>query len=163
MRIPSRTPLVLYATLGIAACAPALAPSASPDRSSMVPQQIARVGEGLLAAERSRNLEATVNYYAPDAVVHAEGQPRVQGVEEIRAFYRTFFEQVPFTDFQVVPGALVVAESGDLAYDYGDNLLTISTPAGPQQVTSKYLAVWRKTGDEWKIAALSITSDPPNR
>ena len=163
MRKRLLTTLLLGATLGVAGCAPAAALSAAPDRSSADRQQIERVGQGLLNAERSRDLEATLSYYAPDAVVHAEGQPRVQGAEEIRTFYRTFFDQVPFSDFRVVPRALVIADSGDMAYDSGDNLLTINTPAGPQQITSKYLAVWRKLRGEWKIAALSITSDQPSR
>lgn len=154
--------LLLYVALGVA-CAPAAAPSAAPGTDAAYRQEIESVGQKLLAAELSRDLETTLSYYAPDAVIHTAGQPRVVGREQIRAFYETFFREVPFTDFRITPRALVIAGSGDLAYDSGDNLLVVSTPDGPQQIASKYLAVWRKREGEWKLAELAITSAQPDR
>ena len=123
--------------------------------------QLEQVGRALLAAEASRDLETTVGHFAPDAAIHVEGQPLVQGRDAIRAFYRTFFEQVPFSDLRLSPRTLAVASSGDLAYESGDNLLIFDTPAGPQQQTSRYLAVWRRIADDWRLAELAITSDQP--
>jgi len=51
------------------------------------------------------------------------------------------------------PGRIVVAASGDVAYDYGRYRTTWTGPTGSQQVQGVYLRTWRKVEGEWKIAA----------
>ena len=58
---------------------------------------------------------------------------------------------------------MVVARSGDLAYDNGSYALTMSDPEG-NPVTQKghYVDVWRKNAaGGWKVAVDAPVSDPP--
>ena len=48
---------------------------------------------------------------------------------------------------------LVVAQSGDLAYEYGDYTLAFDEPDGRKfRVSGSYTRVWRKDDGQWKVA-----------
>ncbi len=54
-----------------------------------------------------------------------------------------------------------MAAGGGLAFEHGVNRFQVQTADGPVEVLGKYLAVWRKQADGWKVAALAITNDAP--
>jgi ketosteroid isomerase-like protein len=49
---------------------------------------------------------------------------------------------------------LVVAKSGDVAYEFGDTVISFDAPDKTRvRFTSSYLRVWRKIGGEWMVDA----------
>src|SRR5262249_13333472 len=52
------------------------------------------------------------------------------------------------------PQRIIVAESGDLAYEYGTGTVTATLKDGSTRtVETATLRVWQKDGGEWKVAA----------
>lgn len=116
--------------------------------------------EALVAAEVAKDTERALAFWAPDAIAQPAGAPQVQGHEAIRALYNSLF-QGPLKEMQGTTTRLEVSQGGDIAYEYGINRMTLSSPAGDLLDVGKYLAVWKKVNGEWFVAALSFTSDAP--
>jgi ketosteroid isomerase-like protein len=57
---------------------------------------------------------------------------------------------------------LVVAKSGDMAYEFGNFTLSFDTPEKKNvALNGSYLRVWRKFGGEWMVDALSARPNGP--
>jgi len=115
--------------------------------------------QAVAAAEAARDVEAAVAFYAEDAVVHLEGAPQIEGQEAIGEMYRQWFSGLK--EFSGTTSHLALSHSGDLAYEYGINHMVTAGPEGDLPGVGKYLVVWKKVDGEWRIAALSVTTDPP--
>ena len=113
-----------------------------------------------LEAEKQMNLDGLMDVYASNIVIHVNGKPRLEGKETVWNFYREFFKQ-PVVSFDGGTEKIVVSSSGDMAFDIGWLKLKMKGTDGITESRSKYCAVWQKTGNEWKIAVLSVTSDLP--
>jgi ketosteroid isomerase-like protein len=114
------------------------------------------------AAELRRDVEAIMPFVADAAVFQPPDTPAFVGSDAVRKFYRAFFE-LPFTDVGGSSDSIIVASSGDLAYDVGRNYVVLRGPEGQRRYEGKYLAVWRKTGTSWKVTAISWSLDAPMR
>ena len=123
-----------------------------------IAQAICAADKSLIAAETSRNLESAMAYMAADVILQPPDRPMVVGREAVREFYAEWFA-MPYTAIQVHAQTVTVASSGDLAYLVGESSLVLSGPQGEHQVPGKYLGVWRKIDDEWRLAALSWTGN----
>ncbi|MBZ5672354.1 MAG: SgcJ/EcaC family oxidoreductase [Acidobacteriia bacterium] len=111
-------------------------------------------------AAAARNLERYISFYADDASLFWPGTPMVTGKPAIRELMNTFFAMPSFSlSFQTVK--VQVSQSGDLAYSYGINTVTLTDPNG--NVVSdkgKYLTVYKKQLDgKWKVIADIGNSD----
>lgn len=102
-------------------------------------------------ADRAGDHAAIAALYADDAVILPGNKPSARG----RAAFADYFanndaepEDITFTTQDVV-----VAESGDLAYEVG-------TIAGPGWA-GKYLTVYRRAAAGWEIVADSWSGDAP--
>lgn len=99
------------------------------------------------AAVQAGDPAAVSTLHADDAILHPPNEPSAQGREAIDAYFaRIHAEPV---DLTYVTEDVVVAESGDLAYEVG-------TWDG-----GKYLTIYRRTPDGWKIVADSWSNDAP--
>jgi ketosteroid isomerase-like protein len=69
----------------------------------------------------------------------------------------------PHFSLSFAPDEVVVARSGDLAYDVGSYTLTVSDPAGdPMTIKGRYVDVWKKDASgQWKVVVDAPVSDPP--
>ena len=112
------------------------------------------------ADELRRDMEASLSYLAPDAVLQLEGAPTIVGTTAIRAAYEEFFK-TPFTDWVMEPRTVVVAASGDLAYDIGSFKMVFEGPEGRTEVPQKSTIIWRKLEDQWKCVVLAFSNDIP--
>jgi uncharacterized protein (TIGR02246 family) len=112
------------------------------------------------ADELSRDMEASLSYLAPDAMFQFEGAPTVVGTTAIRAAYEEIFK-LPFTDWMIEPRTVVVAASGDLAYDIGSFKMVFEGPEGRTEAPQKSTIIWRKLEDQWKVAICCFSSDTP--
>jgi ketosteroid isomerase-like protein len=123
-----------------------------------VAQAICTADKALIAAETSRNLELAMAYMAPDVILQPPDHPMVVGSEAVREYYAAWFA-IPYTAIKVHAQTVTVASSGDFAYLVGESSLILSGPQGEYQIPGKYLGVWRKIEDEWRLAALSWTGN----
>ena len=87
--------------------------------------------------------------YTADAVAFPPGSPMVHGQAAIGAMWKSMAEQVSdpkLTTLDVKPlGPSAAREIGTVS------LKTKGTT--PQEVTVKYVVVWEKVGNDWKLAA----------
>ncbi len=114
------------------------------------------------AASKARDAEAFASVYADDAVLMLEGAPDVSGREAILAAVTGLMKDPNF-DLSFEADNVVVAGSGDLAYETGTYSFTLSDAEGkPAPTHGHYLVVWRKESDgTWKVVRDVPVSDPP--
>ena len=107
---------------------------------------------------KAEDFDGIADLYASDAVAMPPNQPIVSGREAIRQFWRSTV-QIPGLSLTFEPQSIEVAKSGGLAIDRGTYRLT-GRPAGQSLSDSgKFIEVWRKVGDSWKVAANIYNSD----
>lgn len=109
-------------------------------------------------AAKAKDLDKTVSYYAPNAIMFGVGAP-VQGIENIRKVWQQLLA-TPNLQMNLTTISVEASRSGDLGWEYGsfqssgtDNKGKTVTQAG------KYVVIWRLQADgSWKIEAdLSAT------
>ena len=151
----TRLLLVSFLALTVAACQTLATesdePSTPPVTEASDPASDRAVIEALSAAYTSAvqagDPAAVSALHADDAILHPPNEPSVQGREAIDAYFaRIHAEPV---DLTYVTENVVVSASGDMAYEVG-------TWEG-----GKYLSIYRRTPDGWKIVADSWSTDAP--
>ena len=122
--------------------------------------------KAVTAAEEAQNIPEIMKYWAKDAIVQPAGMPQIQGTEGIIKLYHQIFDDTAmklksFTSSSINSPNITVAQSGDIAFDYGTNIFVWSTANGDMLDMGKYLIVWKKINGEWYVSAISFTSDAP--
>ena len=112
------------------------------------------------ADELRRDMEASLSYLAPDAVLQLEGAPTIVGTTAIRAAYEEFFK-TPFTDWVMESRTVIVAASGDLAYDFGSFKMVFEGSEGRTEVPQKSTIIWSKLEGQWKCVVMTFSNDTP--
>jgi ketosteroid isomerase-like protein len=123
-------------------------------------ERIRQANQAWVKAERARDLDGIMPHIAEKAVIHPQGAQAIRGREAVREFYQEFLK-LPFLDFAATPDEILVAASGDLAMDLGRFHIVFENEGAQVRRQSKYLAVWQKSGGEWKCIALSLSDDAP--
>jgi ketosteroid isomerase-like protein len=141
--------LAAAAALGLARrqdVAPARAPTMGEARAA-----VAANHQKFTGAFARRDAAAAAALHASDARLLPENGRAVEGAQAVEAFWRAAMESgVRLVQLQT----LSVEERGDLAYETGDYMTTVPTAPGVTDVRSgNYLAVWRREGGDWKVAA----------
>ena len=113
------------------------------------------------AAELRRDMDASLGYLAPDAVVQAEGTPTISGSAGLRTMYQDQFK-IPMTDVRMGPRTVVVAPSGDFAYDFGPFTIVLAGDPKPAEVGVKSTIIWRKREGKWKAVLMTASTDSPS-
>ena len=92
-----------------------------------------------------------IDFWADDAVMMPPGLPPVRGKAAIRQYVEAA-AQVPGFQIRWEPESVHVSQSGDLAYMFERNVVTINDPQGnPVTVHGKVVTVWRKDADgSWR-------------
>ena len=103
-------------------------------------------------------MEASLSYMSSDVVLHGEGAPPVIGIEAVRPVYDQFFA-IPYVDLELLPRTVVVAASGDLAYDMGPFNFVIEGEGGQSILPAKSNIVWQKRDGNWKAVAVSFSTN----
>ncbi len=112
------------------------------------------------AAVAARDIEATLSFYAPDAVEMPANTPTIVGQEAIRKWFESWLLD-PNVSNTFSPEVIEVAASGDLAYDRGTYQFAMDTPEGRVEDVGKYVLIWKKIDGEWKAIADISNSDKP--
>ncbi len=111
-------------------------------------------------AINAQNLEACLEFYAPDAIEMQPNAPAIVGLPAIRAWFETGLLQPGISNF-FEPDTIEVAVSGDLAYDRGTYRFAMETPNGRVEDIGKYLMIWKRIDGEWKVVVDISNSDQP--
>jgi ketosteroid isomerase-like protein len=111
----------------------------------------------LLAADRdwsqtTKEPEKFVSYFADGAAIYAPGMPVVTGTEAIRKTY-TEMSKAPGFALSWTPTRADV--SGNIGYTVGTYQMTM----GGTTEQGKYVTVWKKEGDAWKVAEDIFNAD----
>lgn len=87
--------------------------------------------------------------YTPDASAFPPGSAIVQGAPAIGVMWKSMAEKVSDPKFTTID---VKALGPSAAREIGTFSLKTKAPT-PQEVTGKYVVVWEKVGNDWKLAA----------
>jgi uncharacterized protein (TIGR02246 family) len=114
------------------------------------------------AAARAKDAAKFVSFYADDGDVMMAGFPDISGIAAIREGIAGMMQDPNFS-LSFAAERVVVARSGDLAYETGSYVMTMSGPDGePATEQGHYVVIWRKQADgSWKVAIDAPLSDPP--
>lgn len=125
-------------TIVISLSAPALAQKAEIDANNAKWIELFNKGD----------FSGIASLYSADAIAFPPGSAMVHGRAAIEAMWKGMAEQVTdpkLTTVDVKPlGSSAAREIGTFV------LTTKGSP--PQEVTGKYVVVWEKVGDDWKLA-----------
>ncbi len=117
--------------------------------------------ETAFEVEQQKDVDAIMGlgFLAEDVIIQAPNMPQLEGLEAVRGFYTEFFKIL--VSIEGGPTDIIISETGDMAWDYGWNRAVYKGPDGPIEDVGKYLEVWKKINGEWKIVAVSFSSDRP--
>ena len=129
-------------------------------------EKIRKLTTDLRDAELRRDMEAILSYLAPEAVIQLDGVPikgpkTITGTTAIRAVFEQVFK-MPFTDIVLEPRTVVMAASGDLAYEIGTLKIVFEGPEGRTIVPGRSTSIWRKFDSRWKAVVLNVSMDEPS-
>jgi uncharacterized protein (TIGR02246 family) len=91
---------------------------------------------------------AVANMYADDAVVLPAGSPLLRGREAIQSYWKKGAEQLEGMRLTTVD----VEPLGDRAAREIGTFVLKTKAQPPQELVGKYVVVWRKEGNDWKLA-----------
>ncbi len=106
-----------------------------------------------------KDMDKVLSFYVPDASLCLPGMPMATGVENIRSA-ATKFAAVPGFSIEWEPTQAALSASGDLGFTSGTYRMTMAVANQPPAVTGAYVAVWKKSGGEWKVAEHFFHADP---
>jgi uncharacterized protein (TIGR02246 family) len=156
--------LVVVGAVAFAACAGQPAPLPTPTPDTRVADEAALralIGEWSAAAQ-AKDVAKFTSFYAQDAVVMLAAAPDIAGLPAIQEGIGHMMQDPAFA-LSFEADKVVVARSGDLAYETGSYSMTM-TGAGKKAATEKghYVVVWQKQADgAWKVVVDTPVSDPP--
>jgi len=133
-----------------------------PDTRAADERAIREIEAEAAKAAAARDVERYVSFYADDAALFFPNAPLVTGRDGIRKATEALFATPGFSlSFQTTK--VEVSRSGDLAYSYGTNRVTMNDSKGKPVIDKgKYVAVYRKQPDgAWKVLADIGNSDLP--
>jgi ketosteroid isomerase-like protein len=124
-------------------------------------QSVRETSAAWFAAEVRHDLDAALSYLTPDAVIQAGDVPTMDK-SGMRSYWEAFF-QLPYTDIPLTePRAIVVADSGEIAYDVGPWKVVLDGEDRSSDLYGKSTIIWRKADGEWKAVLLSFSLDAPS-
>lgn len=125
-------------TIVISLSAPALAQKAEIDANNAKWIELFNKGD----------FSGIASLYSADAIAFPPGSAMVQGRAAIEAMWKSMAEQVTDPKLTTVD---VKSLGSSAAREIGTFVLT-TKGSPPQEVTGKYVVVWEKVGDDWKLA-----------
>jgi uncharacterized protein (TIGR02246 family) len=129
--------------------------------AATVEQSIRDAADSYEQAALAGDVEALSSTYADDAIMMPPGMPKAEGIDAVRAAYQQMYAAGNPTSASLDSETIVVAESGDVAYEVGTFSFSGPGPDGTEMTDNgKYMAIWKPTADgTWKIAADIWNSD----
>jgi ketosteroid isomerase-like protein len=98
----------------------------------------------------SGNLVGVLACYARDGSLVWPGSPAFRGSAAIRRAW-TKLIRTPGLELRFTPKRIDISDDGTLASDFGVVTMVMDAPKGKSKQVAKYLVVWKKVGEEWKV------------
>jgi ketosteroid isomerase-like protein len=114
---------------------------------------VEQVVQGLCEADRSKDLDRIMAFFAEDIIYQPQGVPPLFGKADVCEYLDGAFDQME--DAQAGSVRTEVSISGDLAYSAG--WFKSKRYDWEDYFNFKYLFVLRKTDNGWKIIAESVS------
>ena len=155
--------IAMIGVLALAGCATEAPPPAEPPDNRAADEAALRAAlEEWSGAAEAKDAEKFASFYAADGILMLENAPDAHGMAALLQG-TTYMMSDPNFSLSFAPDRVVVARSGDLAYDIGSYTQTVSDPEGnPVTQKGQYVDVWQKNAaGEWKVAVDAPVSDPP--
>lgn len=124
-----------------------------------VRQAIEQAVQKFIEAFKRGDAAAVASLYAEDAKLLPPNQRTARGREAIRQFWQGVMDMgVKEADIEIQE----VEAQGDTAYEVGRYTLTIQQGNGERASDAgKYVVIWKRQGDGWKLAVDIFNSDTP--
>lgn len=159
MRCSKSARLFLGALLFLSIAAPHATAADAPatrDAAEAIRAVDARWSEDLFAGHLDRVMEN----YDENAAFLTHGSPMIRGKAAIRAWFRERLD-TPGYSARFRPTEIIVAASGDMAYELGEFEATVLSEGRMLRVKGKHLVTWRWNGARWVVTAESVNTDGP--
>ena len=140
--------------IAIAAC------TTSPDRQG-AEASLLQTSRDFATAASGPDIEATLAFWADDAVVHAPDQAPIVGKAAIRAFV-VASSKIPQFSITWEPESATVSTSGDMGYLLERNRVTFLDSTGTLRTQhGKAVTIWRRESDgTWKCVVDTWNAAP---
>jgi ketosteroid isomerase-like protein len=110
-------------------------------------------------SDNAKTADGLLAFMAPDATAFPPGAPKATGTEAIRTTVTEMFSTPGFS-IKWTPAKAEVSGAGDVGYTTGSYTTTMTNPAGnPTTETGKYVTVWKKQANEWKVVEDIFNAD----
>jgi ketosteroid isomerase-like protein len=104
--------------------------------------------ERFAAALNSGDMETIGQSYAEDARIFPPGADMIQGREAVRNYWKAAAETITNAKLTAID---VKPLSESYAREIGSFSLNTKGNS-PQEITGKYIVIWQKIGDDWKMS-----------
>jgi uncharacterized protein (TIGR02246 family) len=141
----------LGVALTLAACASPPPPPPAPDLAA-AEQAIRSADAAWLAAAAARDAAGEAAMFADDGIAYREMAEPLAGSAAYQAYYTKYFADNPKGVSTWTTRSIVVASSGDQAVQTGTYHETGAGPKGDKENHGNFVTVWKKVGDQWKVA-----------
>lgn len=112
---------------------------------------IRRLDEEWGKAATAKNLDAVVDFYAPDGSLVWPGAPAVHGSAKIRANWKELMDTTPGLKLRFTAERIVISDDATLASDFGKVEFGHDVDGKLTMDVGKYVVVWRKEKGAWKV------------
>ncbi len=148
--------------VGCAQQAPLPTPTPEPDTRAADEAAIRAAVKEWSASAQAKDADKFASFYAEDAMLLLENSPDFSGKAAIREAVGGLMQDPNFA-LAFEADRVVVARSGDLAFEGGTYSLTLSdAKKKPSTQKGNYVVVWQKQADgAWKALRDAPVSDPP--
>jgi ketosteroid isomerase-like protein len=90
--------------------------------------------------------------FAEDGIAYREMAEPLAGPAAYQAYATKYYADNPKALSTWTTRSILVAPSGDLAVQTGSFTETAAGPKGDKENHGNFVTVWKKVGDEWKVA-----------
>ena len=161
LRMFARAAALAALAMFLVGCTPT-PPPAPPDTRAADEQAIRDADAVTIKATAEKDLDKAMRAWADDGVSMEPGKPILVGKDAVRKEWQEFMAQ-PGLSLTWTTTQIVVAKSGDIAYQYGPYEMSMKGAKGKTvQEKGKFLTAWRKQADgSWKVAVDIYNADGP--
>ncbi|MCJ7448697.1 MAG: DUF4440 domain-containing protein [Bacteroidales bacterium] len=124
---------------------------------------IRNIEDQWVAANKAKDINKAVSFFASDAVVMEPNKPIYVGIEAIKKSWELWFSDTTFLHNTITGTTdnIEVSASGDLGYARGTNHYSIKTPNGTVEYVDNFIDIFKKIDGEWKcIESIWNTRNP---
>lgn len=154
-----RSPILILASL-LVTIAPGTALSQQNVDLAAEEQKIRELNRQWVEWVEAKNVKAIADLYAEDGLIMPPNATQAEGPEAVGKVWESI-TQLPEVEMSFEPTTIEVAQSGDMAYDIGAYSLSFAGDQGQVEDQGKYVVVWVREGEDWKVAADIFNSNQP--